>query len=118
MRVAQIIDTLHVVFSPTHSLQAVLSAKPRYVDSLHVLGMVYYDLGSYGKAKEMFTNVLKLTPDRMDSLFELARTLVQLRDHKTAAVKLRALLKIDNGNIQAKELLKTLGLVRSKRSIT
>lgn len=56
----------------------------------------------------MFENVLKLTSRKTDSLFELARTLVQLGDSETAVAKLRALLKIDKRNSQARELLKTL----------
>ena len=70
--------------------------------------MVYFDLENYRKAKEMFENVLKLMPNRTDSLYGLARTLVKLGDHKTAAVKLRALLKVDKGNSEARELLKSL----------
>lgn len=91
-----------------HSLQAVLSAKPTHQDSLHVLGMVYFDMESYIKAKEMFENVLEQAPNRTESIYELARTLIRLGDRKTAAVKLRALLKIDKGNGQARELLKSL----------
>ena len=63
---------------------------------------------NYKKAKEMFENMLKLMPNRTESLYELARTLIRLGDHKTAALKLQALLKIDKGNGQARELLKSL----------
>ena len=78
------------------------------MDSLHALGMVHFDLENYRKAKEIFENVLKLTPNRTDSLYGLARTLVNLGDRKTAAVKLRALLKLDKGNSKARKLLKSL----------
>ena len=70
--------------------------------------MVHFDLGNYRKAKEMFENVLKLSPARADSLYGLARTLVKIGDHRTAAAKLKALLKIDKGNRQARELLRSL----------
>ncbi len=92
----------------TCSLQAVLSARPNHVDSLHALGMVYFDLENYRKAKEMFENVLKLTPTRTESLYGLARTLVKLGDRRTAATKLKTLLKIDKGNGQARKLLNSL----------
>lgn len=85
-----------------------MSAKPNHADSLHALGMVHFDLGNYRKAKEMFENVLKLSPARADSLYGLARTLVKIGDHRTAAAKLKALLKIDKGNRQARELLRSL----------
>ena len=92
----------------TCSLHAVLSAKPNHADSLHALGMVHFDLENYGKAKEMFENVLKLSPARADSLYGLARTLVKIGDRRTAAAKLKALLKIDKGNSKARELLRSL----------
>ena len=85
-----------------------MSAKPNHADSLHALGMVHFDLENYRKAKEMFENVLKLSPARADSLYGLARTLVKIGDHRTAAVKLKVLLKIDKGNSQARELLRSL----------
>ena len=85
-----------------------MSAKPNHADSLHALGMVHFDLENYRKAKEMFENVLKLSPARADSLYGLARTLVKIGDHRTAAAKLKALLKIDKGNRQARELLRSL----------
>ena len=98
----------HMRYACTCSLHAVLSARPSHADSLHALGMVYFDLENYSKAKDMFERVLKLTPTRTDSLYWLARSLVKLGDRKTAAVKLKALLKIDKGNRQARELLKGL----------
>jgi cytochrome c-type biogenesis protein CcmH/NrfG len=70
--------------------------------------MVYFDLENYRKGKEMFENVLKLTPTRTDSLYGLARTLVKLGDRRTAAAKLKTLLKIDKGNSQARKLLNSL----------
>ena len=92
----------------TCSLRAALSAKPNDAESLHTLGMTHFDLENYRKAKEMFKNVLKLTPMRTESLYGLARTLVKLGDRRAAAMKLKDLLKIDKGNDQARELLESL----------
>ena len=92
----------------TCSLRAALSAKPNDAESLHTLGMMHFDLEDYRKAKEMFENVLKLTPTRTESLYGLARTLVKLGDRRAAAMKLKDLLKIDKGNDQARELLESL----------
>lgn len=91
-----------------YSLQSVLSAKPRHTDGLHTLGMVYSDLGSYKKAKEMYKRVLNLSPSRADTLYQLARTLVHLNEHRSAAVKLKSLLKFDTGNRDARRLLESV----------
>ena len=89
-------------------MQSAISAKPRHFDSHHTLGMVYFDLGNYMKAKEMYEYVLKFSPNESETIYQLARTLAYLNDHRTAAAKLKALLKFDRENAEARKLLKSL----------
>lgn len=78
------------------------------VDEMFTLGLVYYDLQNYPKAREMFTKLLHISSKNTEAMYQLARTMVKLRETQLAETTLRKLLKVDPGHLEARKLLDTI----------
>ena len=89
-------------------LKKSLSMNPNYPDLHNLLGIAYANMGLIDDALLEFETALKIHPDYLKALLNMALTLYEKSSHDEAMVYLERVLKNDPENELAKNLLKEL----------
>lgn len=89
-------------------LKKSISMNPNYPDLHNLLGIAYANMGLIDDALLEFETALKIHPEYLKALLNMALTLYEKSSHDEAMVFLERVLKIDPENELAQNLLKEL----------
>jgi protein O-GlcNAc transferase len=89
-------------------LKKSISMNPNYPDLHNLLGIAYANMGLVDDALLEFETALKIHPEYLKALLNMALTLYEKSSHDEAMVYLERVLKIDSENELARNLLKEL----------
>ena len=89
-------------------LKKSISADPNFPDLHNLLGIAYANMGLIDDALLEFETALKIHPEYLKALLNMALTLYEKSSHDEAMIYLERVLKIDPENELAQNLFKEL----------